>query len=366
MIGFWIAAALLAAGSAALMLYGAVRATAGAPDPTLGVYRRALAEIDDLAERDLLAPDETRVAKAEAGRRLLAAADRAERPITRTGRPGVLIAIAALAPLLAVPIYLAVGSPGARDQPFTQRLANWRLHPELYQTPELAAALRAISAERPGDIEPLQRLASLEMMQGDADGAAHAMRKALVIAPDNADLLAGLGEILVIKDQGKVGPEARVLFERVLRINPASPSAHYYVGRAEIADGHSAEGVAQWRQLLTLLAPADPRRPVLAANIAQVESTGRLAQAPDATPAPAAPMAGMIQGMVDGLAARLAANPDDPDGWVRLVRAYTVLGQTDKRDAALAQARKRYAGQPKVLAGLNAALQAAPLNGSGR
>jgi cytochrome c-type biogenesis protein CcmH len=63
--------------------------------------------------------------------------------------------------------------------------------------------------------------------------------------------------------------------------------------------------------------------------------------------------------MVDGLAARLKANPDDPAGWVRLVRAYAVLGETDRRDAALAAARQRYAGKPDILAQLNAAQSAA-------
>ena len=58
--------------------------------------------------------------------------------------------------------------------------------------------------------------------------------------------------------------------------------------------------------------------------------------------------------MVDGLAARLKANPDDPDGWVRLVRAYTVLGETDRRAAALIDARARYAGRPEVLKALDA------------
>ncbi len=64
----------------------------------------------------------------------------------------------------------------------------------------------------------------------------------------------------------------------------------------------------------------------------------------------------MIHQMVDGLAARLKANPDDPQGWVRLVRAYSVLGDTARRDAALAQARSRYAGRPDILSQLSAAM----------
>jgi cytochrome c-type biogenesis protein CcmH len=61
--------------------------------------------------------------------------------------------------------------------------------------------------------------------------------------------------------------------------------------------------------------------------------------------------------MVQRLADRLAANPDDPEGWVRLVRSYAVLGATDKRDAALSQARRRYANRADILTALAQAAQ---------
>ena len=48
------------------------------------------------------------------------------------------------------------------------------------------------------------------------------------------------------------------------------------------------------------------------------------------------------------------------EGWVRLVRAYAVLGDTRKRDAAYASARARYAGQPQVVQQLDEAARAAP------
>jgi cytochrome c-type biogenesis protein CcmH len=46
----------------------------------------------------------------------------------------------------------------------------------------------------------------------------------------------------------------------------------------------------------------------------------------------------MIRGMVDKLAAKLEANPDDADGWRKLARAYQVLGQPDKAKTALDRA----------------------------
>jgi cytochrome c-type biogenesis protein CcmH len=46
--------------------------------------------------------------------------------------------------------------------------------------------------------------------------------------------------------------------------------------------------------------------------------------------------------MVAMLAARLKDNPQDALGWVRLMRAYTVLGETEKARRALADARKAF------------------------
>jgi cytochrome c-type biogenesis protein CcmH len=45
-----------------------------------------------------------------------------------------------------------------------------------------------------------------------------------------------------------------------------------------------------------------------------------------------------IRGMVENLAARLEAEPDDVDGWRRLGRAQLVLGERDKAKAAYAKA----------------------------
>ncbi|HRD29261.1 MAG TPA: c-type cytochrome biogenesis protein CcmI, partial [Caulobacter sp.] len=69
------------------------------------------------------------------------------------------------------------------------------------------------------------------------------------------------------------------------------------------------------------------------------------------------PDAAAIRGMVEGLAARLEKTPDDPQGWVRLVRAWSVLGETAKRDAALARARALYKGRPDILKALDEAAQ---------
>src|SRR5690606_4765695 len=117
-------------------------------------------------------------------------------------------------------------------------------------------------------------------------------------------------------------------------------------------DGRPGEAAAAWRALLSD-APADAVwRPMVAEALARVAGTQAPARPPSQAPAPTqeqvAAAAGMsdgartamIAGMVEGLAARLKDNGDDVQGWLRLARAYMVLGQPDKARAAREDARK--------------------------
>jgi cytochrome c-type biogenesis protein CcmH len=362
MIWLWIAAALVSAGAAALMAQRARHAIAAdSANPALAVYRRQMAELDDLADRGLLAEGERRGVRAETGRRLLAAADRPE-PALTAGRPGLVLAAAALTPLAAAAVYLFVGAPQLPDQPFLSRLAVWReavrTDPQSLTAPQMAAVLRVIAAERPTDPEPLHNLAMAEMASQQPTEAIQAVRQALALAPSRPDLWELLGVAELVK-AGDLSPEAVDAFRHEVALAPGAAIARYYLAQAKIEAGDVAGGLADWKALEPTFEPGDPRRAMLDRQIAEVSATGRLGAAP-APPTEAGQVvnSAQIQGMVDGLAARLAAQPDDPEGWVRLVRAYSVLGETDRRDAALAEARKRYAGHADVLSALDAAAKA--------
>jgi cytochrome c-type biogenesis protein CcmH len=53
---------------------------------------------------------------------------------------------------------------------------------------------------------------------------------------------------------------------------------------------------------------------------------------------------GMIEGMVARLSQKMAENGSDVDGWLRLIKAYSVLGERDKALSAAANARSALAG----------------------
>ena len=62
--------------------------------------------------------------------------------------------------------------------------------------------------------------------------------------------------------------------------------------------------------------------------------------------------AAMIEGMVERLAERLKGEPDDVEGWLRLIRSYAVLGRPRTRPkparAALARASARLRDRERV------------------
>ena len=62
----------------------------------------------------------------------------------------------------------------------------------------------------------------------------------------------------------------------------------------------------------------------------------------------------IILQMVEGLAARLKPNGRDLDGWQRLVRSWTVLGDTDAAESALGRCAQALAGDAKALDELDA------------
>jgi cytochrome c-type biogenesis protein CcmH len=72
--------------------------------------------------------------------------------------------------------------------------------------------------------------------------------------------------------------------------------------------------------------------------------------------APAIHQGGTIQDMVERLAQRLKESGSDPEGWLMLVRSYATLGERDKANAAVADARRALASNPAGLEQFNAAL----------
>jgi cytochrome c-type biogenesis protein CcmH len=197
---------------------------------------------------------------------------------------------------------------------------------------------------------------------GRFDEAIRAYRNAITYAGDGATRRADLGETLAVAAGGVVTAEAKAEFERAVALNADEAKASYFLGVAAEQDGRAAEAASIWRAMLAK-APADaPWRPVVQAALSRVGGGPQAPALSTETMAAAKDMSegdrgAMIRGMVDRLATRLKQNGDDVEGWLRLVRAYMVMGERDKAKSASADARQAVANDAERLRALNEGLK---------
>jgi cytochrome c-type biogenesis protein CcmH len=195
----------------------------------------------------------------------------------------------------------------------------------------------------PADEQAWVYLGRFYLSSGDADDAAKAYGRAIALAPrPDEDLAAGYGVALVAASDGAVTPQAEAAFNEALRLNPKDGAARFYLGQARAARGDRAGALDLWQSLLADVDEKSQLHQVLVDRIALLTAQG-------IAPGGGAPDP---RQMVAGLAARLKDNPDDAAGWQRLIRAYTVLGETDKAKDALKTARSTFAAQKDVLTAL--------------
>jgi cytochrome c-type biogenesis protein CcmH len=193
------------------------------------------------------------------------------------------------------------------------------------------------------------------MRLGRFGDAVEARRKALTLNGASAVREADLGEALAAQADGVVTAEAKQAFERALAQDGREPKARYFLGLAEEQDGRKDQAASMWRALLAD-APADaPWAAFVRDSLARVSRTPTQEAGPSASDvAAAANMSDderreMVRGMVGRLAARLQGNGGDVEGWLRLMRAYVVLGDRDKAKDAAADAKRALVDRPDEL-----------------
>lgn len=346
-MAFWIAAALLTLAATLSVLLPLARSEqeGGGDDGGLAVYRDQLGELDRDAERGLIAPSAIEAARAEIGRRILkaAAAARSGQGL-RIGRAARMVGTVGIlaVPLVGWGVYAIVGSPDLPSQPLEARLAAAQAGNGIQA---LVARAEAHLAGNPDDGRGWDVLAPIYVRLGRNADAIAAYQRAIRLVGDSADREAGLGEALAALNGGTVSPQADAAFAKALRIEPGHPKAKFFRAVSQAQQGSLEQAVRTWRQMTNDLPEDSPWRlasqEALAAAASRTDA-GTGAQVPlppgtDAANLTAAERSEMIETMVASLDDRLRKSPQDPEGWMRLVRSYLVLGRQDRARDALAR-----------------------------
>lgn len=309
------------------------------------IYRDQLMELKRSAAAGDIGAGEAEEARREIARRLLAA-DAAEHQLrpSRLGHERVVgLVLVVTVPLAAVVLYAWLGRPDLPGQPLAGRDMDAALRDAPVE--EVAETLFQKLAMDPNRPDGWVLLARTYMQLGQYDQAAMAFGQAIAWLGDKATAshYSSYGEALTLAAGGRVTSEAKAAFEKALTLDPKDPPARYYLAQAKAQAGDKAGAKADLEALLADT-PADaPQRPLIEQAIAQIDA-----------PAAAVPDDPQIRAMVDGLAAKLEADPHNLDGWLMLMTSYVRLGERDKALAALATARATFKDDAEALAKIDA------------
>ncbi|MBX6425600.1 MAG: c-type cytochrome biogenesis protein CcmI [Variibacter sp.] len=362
----WFILAMMTAAAIFAVLWPLGRARPVRQGSDLDVYRDQLAELERDRQAGLIGAAEYEAARVEVARRLLAAADAgaetvetvAPAPLWR--RRLVAVGVFALLPLGAGLLYAALGVPSLPGAPLAARTQT-----PLAERPieSLVAQVEAHLERHPEDGRGWEVVAPVYLRLGRFEDAVTARLNALRLNGATADREADYGEALVAAANGVVTREARAAFERALARDREHAKARYYLGLAAEQDGRREQAADIWRGLLAAAPENAPWvalvRQSLARLAAEPGAGGTAESGPSADELAAAARlapeerAAMVRGMVERLAARLRENGSDLEGWRRLIRAYMVLGEREKAQAALADARRAASGEPDKLREIN-------------
>jgi cytochrome c-type biogenesis protein CcmH len=233
--------------------------------------------------------------------------------------------------------------------------------------------------------------------------------RAIELNPKVAAYHSARAEALVKAENGVMTEDAKTDVAEALKLDPKDARARYLDGLARQQAGDKAGALKEWTEVLASVEPTDAwgvdlkqridglthlsdgnaSEPSAESNSkADSESSKAIDASPvkigdalapivsEATPAVSpeekgprpddvrrveamAPSdrAATIRNMVDSLARRLEASPHDADGWIKLIRSRTVLGETDKANQALGRALKIFENEASERERISAAAQ---------
>jgi cytochrome c-type biogenesis protein CcmH len=368
MIFVWMGAlALMTVGFVVLPLFWRGAAPQAAMDTTPAVLMDQLEEVGRDFERGMISENEASAARLEIKRRILAFARRADpnhRAVKADSSTSIWFA-AAFVLVVAFGYYAFMGSPEISSLAFADRQAE---RAEERRVEELTDTLytRLTSEPDGGASEGWMLLGQAYYRMGRYTEAVAAFEIIAQRESATSTAFSMLAEALISAEQGVVTPKAEVAADRAIELDPTNPAGVFYKAIALAQGGEEArahallinrlntsDGFAPWMESFVVQAnrigTQIGRDPIGLSDFAPMVSVGPGPSAKDVAAAgemTAEDRGEFIRSMVNRLASRLAEDPDDLDGWLRLANAYTVLGEKAQAISAYERANHLLSTEP--------------------
>ena len=346
MLMFWLLAGLLCVVTVAALLATGVAQTMqplNRSEGALAIYKDQLSELERDVASGVLGDVEAESQRIEVSRRLLLASR--EQVQTEPSRSRFPKALVLVVPLLAAALYWQLGQYNMPDVPRAERLAAADTSNDF---DAMIARVEAQLEKQPDDVEGWKLLVPNYLTMRRFGDAANAMAQIIRISGPNSVLYADMGEAMVYGNNGLMTAQSVAIFGEALKLDKNNAKALFYKGIGLSQEGKLAEAKATFQNLL-VHAPADaPWKKAVEQQMAKLDPKGAAPkigaeQVQNAEAMKPEERIAMIRGMVDGLDEKLKINPQDVEGWLRLIRSRSVLGDADKTTAALATARATFA-----------------------
>jgi tetratricopeptide (TPR) repeat protein len=177
--------------------------------------------------------------------------------------PRSAMELVAAALLLGVAGYAWQGSPTLAGRPTPPREDAGPADVE--KLPELKIANVGSSADVLAAADGLieRRMASY---------AVATIKAALARSPNNADLWVGLGNALVVHNEGQMSPAAQLAFDRAGQLVPDHPGPPFFMGLAYAQAGQLDRAEQVWRDLLDRSPAGAPWRGELEQRLASLDA----------------------------------------------------------------------------------------------
>lgn len=240
---------------------------------------------------------------------------------------GVLALVAAL----AFGLYAWLGSPDLPSQPLAGRADV------AAQEIDLDTAIARIETQLTADPDDLRGwtvIAPAYVEMARYADAARAYRRIIELDGATPDRQTSLAEALLLAGDEAGTVEAVDLLRAAADADPAHVMSRLYLASVLTGTERYAEAVPVWTAVLALAKGDEPWIASAREGLAVAQGNG--AVQPDDQ------QAEMIGQMVSGLAERLATSGGTIEEWTQLVRAYLVLGDTERAQAAFDAAIAAY------------------------
>jgi cytochrome c-type biogenesis protein CcmH len=353
------------------------------------VLKAQLADLDRQSEAGTAPAEDIAALRLEVERRALAEGVETKptgRPLGEKALIRLALGLAAVVALGGAGLYALLGRPdlpGAGPRSTAMAAAPADAAHEGADVQAMIVQLEAQLRQTPEDVNGWRMLGWSYFQTGRFAEAAEAYGRAATLEPANAEHFSAQGEALVQAGGGQVTPAALTAFRGALRADPQDPRARYFVAVEMDQRGEREAAMTAWVDLINSAPAGAPWAAEVRTFVEDLarergqDISGRLRPAPAGAPAPAAAPPGipgptaaqiaeagsmseadrqaMIQGMVGGLEERLRTSPRDRDGWVRLMRARMVLGDSAAATAAYRNGMRAFADSPAEQAALTEA-----------